>query len=261
MLQLRHLTLFCGLLAAIISFPDQVQADEHNRLPSLGGGKVSTTCEPDLPGDNFGENPDEKPGGNPDENGDDGDRDGDPLCSSFQALRATIEKDTLADLIQSHYQCNSKFRKALCYYNTTRFHLVALELQQSEAYNTMLEELRNASVDTSDIENIVDIFACLVLPAPQPDKSCDCKTLRGHTFVGDLLAAMPHQAVHDFTTSARRNQTNYARFVDTVSSSGFQSRMRANMMKRDVARPLRNLRRNGWDMPELLRAVMSILSW
>ncbi|XP_030558387.1 uncharacterized protein LOC115760945 [Drosophila novamexicana] len=257
MLQLKHLTLFCGLLAAVISFQDHVQADVQNRAPSLGGGKTTTTCEPDLdedkPGDNFGENP-----GDDDNNGD---RDNETLCNSFQALRATIEKDTLVDLIQSHYQCNSKFRKALCYYNTTRFQLVAQELQQSEVFNTMLEELRNAGVDTTDIENIVDIFACLLVPAPQPDKSCDCKALRGHTFVGDLLAAMPQQAVHDYTTSARKNQTNYARFVDTVSSSGFQSRMRANMMKRDVTRPLRTLRRNGWDMPELLRAVTSILSW
>lgn len=158
-------------------------------------------------------------------------RDGeDSLCPSFQDLRDIIDEIALMELIQAHYQCNAKFRKALCYYNSSRFHLVAQQLQQSEAYISMLADLRNAGVDTTDIESIVNIFACLELSLPKLKKSCDCKQLRGHTFVGDLLASMSHQAVHEYTAVARANHTNFGLFADTITSSAFQARMRTNMV-------------------------------
>ncbi|EDW01076.1 uncharacterized protein LOC6561324 [Drosophila grimshawi] len=230
MLQLKIFALFCGLFA-VIAFQDGVaQADESEPVEEC----------PD----------------------DEGDRDGnDTLCDNFQALRETIDKNTLMDLIQSHYQCDSKFRKAMCYYNTTHFQIVAQQLQQSDGYHLMLEELRSGGVDTSDIENIVDIISCVTVPPPLPDKNCDCKQLKGHTFMGDLLAAMPHQAVHEYTAKSRSRKSNFALFVDIVNSPEFQSHMRTNMMKRDVVRPMRVLRRNGWDLPQLLRGVMTILSW
>jgi len=31
--------------------------------------------------------------------------------------------------------------------------------------------------------------------------------------------------------------------------------------KRDVVKPLRTLRKNGWDIPELLRAMLTIFQW
>ncbi|KAH8371451.1 hypothetical protein KR093_007517, partial [Drosophila rubida] len=188
------------------------------------------------------------------------DRDGD-LCDNFQLIRDLIDPQVLLDLIQSHYQCDSKFRKALCYYNTSRFHLVIEQLQQSEAYQTLLNELRSAGVNTSAIDSIADIFDCIVLPVTPTDKKCDCKAVRGHTFIGDVLAAMPHQAVSDFSYTSSMRQTNFGVFRETVTSPEFQSKLRANMLKRDVVRALRVLRRNGWDLPELLRGTLSMLTW
>ncbi|ALC41692.1 CG3906 [Drosophila busckii] len=232
MLQVKSLTLLsCLLLLALLA-----ACTEANKAAT------TTVCPPDGDNDDY---PDRF--------------DNDTLCDSFKRLRSTIEKDTLVELIQSHYQCNSKFRKAMCYYDTKRFRIVAQQLQQSDAYVDILLELNLAGVDTSDIENIVDIFACIVLPVPRPDNSCDCRALRGHTFIGDLLAAMPQQAVHEINTRAKRN--NFARFVQTVNSSEFQAHLQANLLKRDAARPLHVLSRNGWNVPELLRAVMTILSW
>ncbi|KAH8299604.1 hypothetical protein KR044_003476, partial [Drosophila immigrans] len=188
------------------------------------------------------------------------DRDGD-LCDDFQSIRDLIDPEVLADLIQSHYQCDSKFRKALCYYNTSRFHLVVEQLQQSDAYATLLDELRNAGVNTSAIDTIAQIFDCIMLPVLPSDKKCDCKAVRGHSFIGDVLAAMPHQEVRDFTYTSSIRNTNFAIFKETVTSPQFQAKLRSNMLQRDVIRALRVLRRNGWDMPELLRGTLAMLSW
>ncbi|XP_017868384.1 PREDICTED: uncharacterized protein LOC108617183 [Drosophila arizonae] len=191
----------------------------------------------------------------------------DSLCPNFQELSGVIEVNTLAELIQGHSQCDAKFRKAMSYYQTKRFQLVIQELQQSEAYVTLLRDLRSAGVDTSDIDNIMDIFDCLDQPWPttqQPpyaNKTCDCKQLRGRNFVGDLLAAMPNQEVHSYTAEARAKHNNFGLFADTISSPAFQSRLRTNMLKRDAMRPLRVLRRYGWNVPEMLSAAVSILSW
>ncbi|XP_034104601.1 uncharacterized protein LOC132790140 [Drosophila nasuta] len=230
MLQLKHLALYCGFLAILAC---QLAAQEE---------PVTTTVCP-----------------NSDDDGPD--RDGD-LCENFQLIRDLIDPEVLANLIQSHYQCDSKFRKALCYYNTSRFHLVIEQLQQSEAYATLLDELRTAGVNTSAIDKIADIFDCIVLPLNTTTiEKCDCRAVRGHSFIGDVLAAMPHQQVSDYSYTSSVRNTNFGIFRETITSPQFQAKLRSNLLKRDVVRALRVLRRNGWDLPELLRGTMSMLSW
>ncbi|XP_034478044.1 uncharacterized protein LOC117784419 [Drosophila innubila] len=230
MLQLKTTLLCCGLLAVLVG---------HCQVAAK---KNETLVDPDCPPDD--------------------DRDGnDELCKDFQILRDLIDFEVLAELIQSHYQCDAKFRKAVCYYKTSRFNLVIEQLQRSEAYHELLEVLRNAGINTTDIDNIADIFECIEVPIMPIDKKYNCKELRGHTFIGDVLAAMPHQAIREYSYSSRVNNTNFALFRQTVTSAEFQAALRSNLLKRDAVRALNVLRRNGWDLPELLRGAMSILSW
>ncbi|KAM8711700.1 hypothetical protein ACLKA7_012242 [Drosophila subpalustris] len=236
MLLLKTLALYCGLLA-IIFCHCQVAAKKDEPEPE--------PLDDDCP---------------PEGNGTDDDRDGE-LCKDFQILRDLIDVDVLVDLIQSHYQCDVKFRKAVCYYQTSRFQLVIDQLQNSEAYHVLLQELRNAGINTTDIDRIADIFDCLEVPIMPVSKKYNCRELRGHTFIGDLLAAMPHKEVREFSFSSLANNTNFALFKQTVTSPEFQAKLRSNLLKRDAARALHVLRRNGWDVPELLRGAMSILSW
>ncbi|XP_022226270.2 uncharacterized protein LOC111076689 [Drosophila obscura] len=185
------------------------------------------------------------------------------LCVAFQEVRGLIDLEALEALIETHAQCDAKFRKAIRFFNTPAFEEVALQLQASEAYQTALEELQFAGVNTTDIEIILDIFACIALPVPQSEKSCDCSKIKKKScsFIADLLVLMPKSDVHEYSVDAQSRQSNFALFSRTVTSIDFQATLRANIKKRDLAHPLKTLRRYGWDIPELLRALITILSW
>ncbi|KAH8413831.1 hypothetical protein KR222_009010, partial [Zaprionus bogoriensis] len=188
-------------------------------------------------------------------------RDGD-ICESFQSLRGLIDAETLANLTLAHYQCDAKFRKAVCYYNTSRFNVVIEQLQNSEAYQELLNTLIDEGVNIDDIGKIADIFSCLALSLNTTStQKCDCKTVRKHTFLEDVLAALPKQSVHDFTSRARERSTNFGLFTETLLSPQFQSSLRSRLSQRDVLRALHVLRRNGWDLPQLLRGASTVLSW
>lgn len=200
MFQIMNLVLSCSLLLAI-SWP-AAEADE-----------VTTTICPPTPSGS-------------EDNGRDGD-----LCDSFQALRELIDRDALVNLTLAHYQCDSKFRKAVCYYNTSRFNLVIEQLQQSASFQTLLEDLRDLGVNTSAINQIVDIFQCFSLPLPlNRNGTCNCKAVRGHTFLEDVLAIMPKQRVHAFTRNARAYNTNFGLFSNALTSGEFQSRLRSTLV-------------------------------
>lgn len=202
MFQIKNLVLSCGLLLAIC-------------WRAAEAAEVTTTiCPPTAP-----------PGSD-----DDSGRDGD-LCDNFQALRELIDRDALVNLTLAHYQCDAKFRKAVCYYNTSRFNLVIEQLQQSASFQTLLEDLRELGVNTSAINQIVDIFQCFSLPLPlNRNGTCDCKAVRGHTFLEDVLAIMPKQRVHAFTRNARVYNTNFGLFSDALTSGEFQSRLRSTLV-------------------------------
>lgn len=202
MLQIKYLLLSCGLLLVLSC----LQSTADTTIRSDPG---NDTCE----------------SGN-------GSRT-DDLCENFQFIRDLIDIETLENLTLAHYQCNSKFRKAVLYYNSSRFQLVIEQLQQSEAFQRLLEELRDAGVDTTAINQIIDIFACFAVPFPSyvsPNRTCDCRSLRGHTFLGDLLAILPRQRVHDYTTNARVYGTNFGLFSDALTSSQFQDRLRSTLV-------------------------------
>ncbi|KAH8240371.1 hypothetical protein KR038_011109 [Drosophila bunnanda] len=203
------------------------------------------------------------PGGNNQTNGtNDGTREDDSqLCANFQHIRDLIDQEELQTLIQLHYNCDAKFRRAMRYYKTAGFVKATTELTETDAYQTVLRELRAADVDTAEIDNVAEIFYCIVLPVQQPDRECDCKKVRGHTFVSDLLYIMPREEVHDYVAESRENLTNFGNFTIAVTSPEFQATLKANIKKKDVAKPLRTLRRNGWDIPELLRAMLVIFNW
>ncbi|EDW85639.1 uncharacterized protein Dwil_GK23051 [Drosophila willistoni] len=245
MFQLRGLLFQCCLALGMLVLCHQSWADQRVEK------EPTTTCKPTTTTTC-------KPGATTADPGKGGGKD---LCEDFQNLRATIDRATLVTIIQTHYECDSKFRRAMSYYNTTRFHEVAQMLQQSTAYRSLLQELQDDGVDTSDLENIVDIIACIILPVAKADNDCDCRAVRGHSFMSDILLAMPKQKVHDYLSLARSEKSNFALLANTLTSPEFQERLRANMVKRDMVRPLRILRRNGWDIPELLRGVLTILSW
>lgn len=199
MLQVKNLLLSCGLLLAL-------------SWPQAAAQATTTTCKPGSSGDSG--------------------RDGD-LCDNFQAIRELIDLETLQNLTLAHYQCDAKFRKAVLYYNSSRFHLVIEQLQQSEAFQTLLEEMRDAGVNTTAINQIIDIFACFAVPFPSyvsPNSTCDCRSVRGHTFLEDVLAALPQKRVHDITTNARVYGTNFGLFSEAMTSPEFQSRLRSTLV-------------------------------
>ncbi|XP_017072690.1 uncharacterized protein LOC108108947 [Drosophila eugracilis] len=183
------------------------------------------------------------------------------LCANFQHIRDLINQETLQNLIEVHYNCDLKFRRAMRYYKTSGFTKVTQQLTDTDAYQTVLKELQSEKVDTGDIENVADIFYCIILPVRQPDRNCDCKAVKHHTFVGDLLSIMPKQEIHNYVAESRVNHTNFGNFTKAVVSPEFQATLKANIKKRDVAKPLRTLRKNGWDIPELLRAMLTIFQW
>ncbi|KAH8290496.1 hypothetical protein KR054_003556 [Drosophila jambulina] len=198
----------------------------------------------------------------PDDNNNPGTREDDPnLCANFQHIRDLINQEELQTLIQLHYNCDAKFRRAMRYYKTAGFVKVTAELTETDAYQTILRELRGAHVDTADIDNVAEIFYCIVLPVQLPDRECDCKKVKGHTFVNDLLYIMPREEVHDYLAESRENLTNFGNFTIAVTSPQFQATLKASIKKKDVAKPLRTLRKNGWDIPELLRAMLVIFNW
>lgn len=201
MFQIKKLILSCGLLLAIC-WPAAEAA-----------GEATTICPTAAPSTL-------KPP----------DRDGD-LCDNFQALRGLIDKDALVNLTLAHYQCDSKFRKAVCYYNTSRFNLVIEQLQQSEAFQTLIDELRDLGVNTTSIDQIVDIFQCFSLPLPlNTNGTCDCKAVRGHTFLEDVLALLPKQRVRALTRNARVYNSNFGLFTSALTSADFQNRLRSSMV-------------------------------
>ncbi|XP_043644492.1 uncharacterized protein LOC122614085 [Drosophila teissieri] len=183
------------------------------------------------------------------------------LCANFQHIRDMINQTVLLNLIEVHYNCDLKFRRAMRYYNTPGFEKTTQQLTDTAAYHTVLRELQSESVDVADIETVADIFHCIILPVRKPDRNCDCKAVRHHTFVGDLLAIMPQQEVHDYVAESRANLTNFGNFTRAVVSKEFQATLKANINKRDVVKPLRTLRKNGWNIPELLRAMLTIFQW
>ncbi|XP_017024452.1 uncharacterized protein [Drosophila kikkawai] len=183
------------------------------------------------------------------------------LCANFQHIRNLIDQDELQTLIQLHYNCDVKFRRAMRYYKTAGFVKVTSELTETDAYQTILRELQAASVDTAEIDNVAEIFYCIVLPVELPDRECDCKKVKGHTFVNDLLYIMPREEVHDYVAESQEKQTNFGNFTIAVTSPAFQATLKASIKKKDVAKPLRTLRKNGWDIPVLLRAMLVIFSW
>ncbi|EDV56817.1 uncharacterized protein LOC6547800 [Drosophila erecta] len=183
------------------------------------------------------------------------------LCADFQHIRDMINQEALLNLIEVHYNCDRKFRCAMRYYNTSRFERTTQQLTNTDAYQTILRELQSEGVDVADIETVADIFHCIILPVRQPNRNCDCKAVRHHTFVGDLLAIMPKQEVHNYVAQSQANHTNFGNFTRTVVSKEFQATLKANINKRDVVKPLRTLRRNGWNIPELLRAMLTIFQW
>ncbi|KAH8254592.1 hypothetical protein KR032_011078 [Drosophila birchii] len=216
--------------------------------------------EPDEP-----EDPDCPPDSDNHTNGTDnggGDRvDDSHLCANFQHIRDMIDQEELQTLIQLHYNCDAKFRRAMRYYKTSGFVKVTTELTETDAYQTILRELRVAHVDTAEIDDVAEIFYCLVLPVEQPDRECDCKEVKGHTFISDLLNIMPREEVHDYVEESKEKHTNFGNFTIAVTSPGFQATLKNSIKKKDVVKPLRKLRRNGWDIPVLLRAMLEILSW
>ncbi|XP_020801293.1 uncharacterized protein LOC110178489 [Drosophila serrata] len=202
------------------------------------------------------------PNNNNHTNGTNGDREDDGhLCANFQHIRDLIDQEKLRTLIQLHYNCDAKFRRAMRYYKTAGFVKVTTELTETDAYQTILRELRASHVDTAEIDNVAEIFYCIVLPVEQPDRECDCKKVKGHTFVNDLLYIMPREEIHDYVAESKENLTNFGNFTIAVTSPAFQATLKASIKKKDVAKPLRTLRRNGWDIPELLRAMLVILNW
>ncbi|XP_016946594.1 uncharacterized protein LOC108022246 [Drosophila biarmipes] len=183
------------------------------------------------------------------------------LCANFQHIRDLINQETLMELIEVHYNCDAKFRRAMRYYDTPGFVRVTQQLTDTAAYKTVLRELESEGVDTGDIASVADIFYCIILPVQKPDRNCDCKAVKHHTFVGDLLNIMPHQEIHNYVAESRANHTNFGNFTQAVVSKTFQATLKANIKKRDVVKPLRTLRKNGWDIPELLRAMLTIFQW
>ncbi|KAH8348973.1 hypothetical protein KR084_012951 [Drosophila pseudotakahashii] len=183
------------------------------------------------------------------------------LCANFQHIRGLINQETLMELIEVHYNCDPKFRRAMRYYDTPGFTQVTQELTNTAAYKTVLRELESEHVDIADIESVADIFHCIILPVKKPDRNCDCKAVKHHTFVGDLLNIMPHQEIHNYVAESRANHTNFGNFTTAVVSKTFQATLKANIKKQDVVKPLRTLRKHGWDIPELLRAMLTIFQW
>ncbi|XP_002018153.2 uncharacterized protein LOC6592408 [Drosophila persimilis] len=242
-MNMKTLTLFCVVLA-VFACHTFAQSNARND---------SEYCPPDG-----GNDSDSGPDFNDDKDGQD-----DRLCAAFQDVRGLIDHEALVALIDTHSQCDAKFRKAIRFFNTPGFEEVALLLQESEAYQTALQELQIAGVNTTDIELILDIFACIALPVPQAEKSCDCSKVKkkNHSFIADLLALMPKSDVHGYSVDAQSKNSNFALFSRTVTSTEFQDTLRANIKKHDVARALKILRRNGWDILELLRAMITILTW
>lgn len=202
MFQIKKLILSCGLLLAI-SWP----------AAEAAGEPTTTICPPTTP---ITDNP-------PNRGGD--------LCDSFQALRGLIDRDALVNLTLAHYQCDSKFRKAVCYYNTSRFNLVIEQLQESEAFQTLIDELRDLGVNTTAIDRIVDIFQCFSLPLPlNRNGTCDCKAVRGHTFLEDVLALLPKQRVRALNRNARVYNSNFGIFSSALTSADFQNRLRSTLV-------------------------------
>ncbi|KAH8316198.1 hypothetical protein KR067_002033, partial [Drosophila pandora] len=185
----------------------------------------------------------------------------DKLCPDFQHLRDMMDQEKLQQLIQVHYNCDGKFRKAMRYYNTTPFEQVTQQLSDTDAYQTILRELESSSVYTVDVESVAAIFYCIILPVQQPDTDCDCKSIRGHSFVDDVLNLMPQIEVHDYIVASQANGTNFGNFTKAVTSKEFQATLKANINKKDVIKPLRTLRRKGWDIPELLKGMLTIFTW
>ncbi|KAH8275643.1 hypothetical protein KR026_011979, partial [Drosophila bipectinata] len=206
--------------------------------------------EVDCPPDNNEDNGNNTPG-----------RVSDKLCPDFQHLRSLMDQEKLQKLIQVHYNCDGKFRKAMRYYNTTGFEQVTQQLSDTDAYQTILREFENASVYTVDIESVAAIFYCIILPVQFPDNDCDCKSIRGHTFVNDVLDLMPQIEVHNYIAASQANGTNFGNFTKAVTSKEFQATLKANINKKDVIKPLRTLRRKGWDIPELLKGMQTIFTW
>lgn len=154
------------------------------------------------------------------------------LCANFQHIRAMINQEALLNLIEVHYNCDLKFRRAMRYYNTAGFERTTQQLTDTDAYKTVLKELQSESVDTADIETVADIFHCIILPVRQPDRNCDCKAVKHHTFVGDLLSIMPKQEVHNYVAQSQANHTNFGNFTKAVVSKQFQATLKANIVSR-----------------------------
>ncbi|KAH8277726.1 hypothetical protein KR018_004219 [Drosophila ironensis] len=183
------------------------------------------------------------------------------LCSNFQHLRDLIDQEKLERLIQLHYKCNQKFRKAMNFFNTSSFDAAIESLTKTEAYQTVLKELCAVGVNTTDIERVGDIFHCIVLPVQPTNVECNCTEVRHHSFIKDLLDLMPQDEVHQYIASAQANCTNFGTFTHKACSKEFQATLKANIKKRDMAKPLRTLRRKGWDIAELLRAALTIFNY
>ncbi|XP_033253563.1 uncharacterized protein LOC117192947 [Drosophila miranda] len=214
---MKTLTLFCVVLAvfACHTFAQSNARNDSEYCPPDGGN--GSNSGPDLNADKDGQ--------------DDG------LCASFQDVLGLIDHEALVALIDTHSQCDAKFRKAIRFFNTPGHH--------------------------RHIELILDIFACIALRVPQVEKSCDCSKvkMKNHSFIADLLALMPKSDVHGYSVDAQSKNSNFALFSRTFTSTEFQATLRANIKKHDVASALNILRRNGWDILELLRAMITILTW
>lgn len=154
------------------------------------------------------------------------------LCQEFQALRDLAPHASVINIIKTHWQTDSRFRRAAKFMLSSFFGTTTQEIDASSVYQSALTQFTNAGVNTTDINSIYKIFNCLIIPLIQEaigivpaqrsvDVAIQSRSLE--TALVEVNNLIPTSLFVSTLTTHLANNTQFASFYKVLRQPSFQT--------------------------------------
>ncbi|TMW45374.1 hypothetical protein DOY81_009546 [Sarcophaga bullata] len=191
------------------------------------------------------------------------------LCYDFQTIRNLAPRQSVLSLIQSHMSSDSRFRKAVNYMLSVQFKTTTQMIDDSSIYRSLLNQFSDAGVNTTDINSISKIFDCILIPyireATGSQRSVSSVENFVHsrsldTFIEEFNKLIPKDSLIRTLKNLLAESDNFTEFYALVREPSFQSQVKEAFKNREIARPIKILRRNQIDLCNLVQYGFNLLN-
>jgi len=86
------------------------------------------------------------------------------ICYNFNEIRKLIPDQTLSMILSQHYLFDRRFRKAMDFIESPKFHIASARLANSHFFRYVMDRFEQVGINTSDIDSLVAIFDCIQVP-------------------------------------------------------------------------------------------------